>query len=72
MRAAKGVSKVTQKAAKGVVDVSKTAAKGVTDVTKKTASGVTNIGGNAFKKVYGLIDDEIDKEEEQKEPETEE
>ena len=62
IKAAKGVGSASKKAAKGVVSVSKTAAKGVTKVTKSGFSEMTELGGSAFKKVYGLIDDESDEE----------
>ena len=51
---------MTQKAAKGVSDASISAARGVSKVTKKTASKVSRMGSGAFKKVYGLIDDDSD------------
>jgi len=71
--AAKSVGEATTKAAKGVAEASKTAAKGVTDVSKKAASVTTSFGGSAFKKVYGLIDDDAsDSETDDKGPQTEE
>ena len=42
--------------------MSKATAKGVSKVGKKSYNEVTDIGGLAFKKVYGLIDDESDEE----------
>ena len=62
IRAAKGVGSVSKKAAKGVVSVSKATAKGVTKVSKRSLAEMQGLGGMAFKKVVGLIDDDSEEE----------